>query len=62
MKINMGTTDRTLRLIAGIILIALGLTGVFGWWGIIGVVLVATAVVRVCPAYLPFGLSTLRKK
>jgi len=31
MKINMGTTDRTLRLIAGIILIALGLTGVIGW-------------------------------
>ncbi len=62
MKINMGTTDRTLRLIAGIILIALGLTGVIGWWGIIGVVLVATAVVRVCPAYLPFGLSILRKK
>ncbi|MEP4545952.1 MAG: DUF2892 domain-containing protein [Saccharospirillum sp.] len=62
MKINMGSTDRTLRLIAGIILIALGLTGVIGWWGIIGVVLVATAVVRVCPAYLPFGLSTLRKK
>ncbi|WP_028669204.1 YgaP family membrane protein [Saccharospirillum impatiens] len=62
MTINMGTTDRTLRLVAGIILIALGLTGVIGWWGIIGVVLVATAAVRVCPAYLPFGLSTLRKK
>lgn len=62
MKINMGTTDRVLRLIAGTILIVLGLTGVIGWWGVIGVVLVATAVVRVCPAYLPFGLSTLRKK
>lgn len=62
MKINMGTTDRFIRLIAGTILIVLGLTGVIGWWGVIGVVLVATAVVRVCPAYLPFGLSTLRKK
>lgn len=62
MKINMGTTDRTLRLIVGIVLIALGLTGVIGWWGLIGVVLVATAVVRVCPAYLPFGFSTIRKK
>ena len=62
MTINMGTTDRALRLIGGIILIALGLTGVIGWWGIIGVILVATAIVRVCPAYLPFGLSTLRKK
>lgn len=62
MKINMGTTDRTLRLIVGIVLIALGLTGVIDWWGLIGVALVATAVIRVCPAYLPFGLSTIRKK
>ncbi len=62
MNINMGTTDRSVRLIVGIILIALGLTGVIGWWGLIGVVLVGTAAIRVCPAYLPFGLSTLRKK
>jgi phosphate/sulfate permease len=62
MTINMGSTDRMIRGIAGIALIALGLTGVIGWWGIIGVVLLATAVIRVCPAYLPFGLSTLRKK
>lgn len=61
MKANVGTLDRTLRIVVGSALILLALTGVIGWWGYIGVVLVATGVIRVCPAYLPFKINTGKK-
>jgi hypothetical protein len=62
MKANVGTIDRALRIVAGLALIALAVMGTIGAWGWIGVVLVATGLVRVCPAYLPFGLSTCSTK
>jgi Protein of unknown function (DUF2892) len=58
---NVGTADRTLRIAGGLALIAAALTGWIGPWGWIGVVPLATGVFRVCPAYLPFGLSTCRR-
>ena len=62
MKANIGTMDRALRIVAGVVLIALAVTGTIGVWGWIGVALVATGLVRFCPAYLPFGLSTCSTK
>ncbi len=61
MKANMGSLDRTLRLIAGAALIGLTLTGNIGAWGWIGIVPLATSLIGVCPAYLPFGISTCKK-
>lgn len=61
MKTNVGSLDRILRIVVGAALILLALTGVIGWWGYIGVVLVATGVIRVCPAYLPFKINTCKK-
>ena len=58
MKPNVGTIDRTIRIIAGIGLIAAATLGVIGIWGYIGIVPLATGLFRFCPAYLPFGLST----
>jgi hypothetical protein len=61
MKENMGSTDRVIRIIvaAGI----LGAGYLFkSWWGLVGAVPLLTAFVGVCPAYIPFGLSTLRHK
>ncbi len=57
-KKNIGTTDRLVRAIVGVLLIVGALRG--GWWvaGIIGAVLVVTAFLRVCPGYMPFGFST----
>jgi hypothetical protein len=54
---NIGTVDRIIRLIAGL---AIGLLGLaYGsWLGLIGLVLVLTAGVAICPIYLPFGIST----
>jgi Protein of unknown function (DUF2892) len=55
---NVGTVDRVIRILAGVALIAATLLGYVGAWGWIGIVPLATGLFRVCPAYLPFGLST----
>jgi len=62
MQQNVGTVDRTLRVLVGLALIAASVLGYIGVWGWIGVVLVATGVFRFCPAYLPLGLSTCAVK
>lgn len=58
MKINVGSTDRLLRIVVGAVLIALTLMGYIGWWGWIGVIPLVTGLVRVCPAYSILGLNT----
>ena len=60
MKANVGGIDRVLRIVVGLTLIAMAITGAVGAWGWIGVVLVATGLIGWCPAYLPFGLSSCR--
>lgn len=62
MKTNVGGIDRILRIAVGALLIVLAALNVIGLWGYIGVVLVATGLLRVCPAYLPFGISTCGNK
>lgn len=62
MKLNMGTLDRALRVVAGIALIGLTLTNMIGPWGWIGVLLLATGLIGVCPAYVPFGFNTCATK
>ena len=58
MNANVGTVDRALRFIAGAALIALAAMGKIGAWGFIGVVPLATALFRFCPAYTLLGFST----
>lgn len=60
MKVNVGGTDRILRIVAGIVLIALAAAGMVGVWGYIGVVPLLTGVFRFCPAYLIGGISTCK--
>jgi hypothetical protein len=62
MKANVGGIDRILRIAVGALLIVLAALGTIGVWGYIGIVLVASGVLRFCPAYLPFGLSTCATK
>ena len=61
MKANVGTIDRVLRILVGVLLIALSLTGIIGLWGWIGLVPLATGVVRVCPLYPLLGISTCKQ-
>ncbi len=59
MKRNIGTVDRIIRVALGLAAGVLG--GVFNsWWGLVGIVPLATAAVGTCPAYLPLGISTRR--
>lgn len=62
MNINVGSTDRIIRIVAGLALIGLTLTGYIGYWGWIGIVPLLTGTFRFCPAYLPFGISTCPMK
>lgn len=61
MQFNVGTTDRILRVIVGFVILGLGYF--YGsWLGLIGIVPILTGIVRFCPAYLPFGISTCEVK
>lgn len=57
---NIGETDRIARIAIGALLIVLALAGVIGVWGWIGVVPIATAVIRFCPAYTLLGMNTCK--
>ncbi|MEW6412677.1 MAG: DUF2892 domain-containing protein [Candidatus Zixiibacteriota bacterium] len=61
MRTNMGKTDRTIRIIIGIVVLALGYY--FGtWWGLVGLVPLLTAFSGWCPAYTLIGVSTCSAK
>lgn len=62
MKTNEGTLDRSVRIIAGLLLIALAATGAVGVWGWIGVVPLVTGVLGWCPLYTVLGINTCRTK
>lgn len=64
---NMGSADRVIRVILAAIVVALYFANIIS--GTVAIVLLAfsaifilTSLIGVCPLYLPFGLSTLRKK
>lgn len=58
MKTNIGTLDRVVRIVAGLVLVGLAVAGTIGPWGYIGVALLLTGFVRVCPAYSLLGINT----
>lgn len=57
MQYNVGKTDQLLRIIAGAAII---LVGIYfqNWWSAIGIVPIATGLLRWCPAYVPFRIKT----
>ena len=60
MKINEGTADRVIRVLAGLALLSLVvlLEGPLRWWGLAGLVPLATGIAGYCPLYAVLGLST----
>jgi hypothetical protein len=62
MKLNVGGIDRIARIVIGLVLIGLTLTGNIGVWGWLGVVLLATGAIGWCPPYAIFGFNTCAVK
>lgn len=56
---NIGTLDKTIRIILGIVILALGLW-LKSWWGLIGLLPLATALVGWCPPYSLLGINTCK--
>lgn len=61
MKSNVGPVDRLIRIIIGLVIAIAGV--VFdSWWGLIGIIPLATGLFKICPLYMPFNISTAPKK
>ena len=58
--VNVGTLDRALRVVVGLVLLALVFVGPKTLWGLIGIVPIATGLIGFCPAYRLLGLSTCK--
>lgn len=57
-KKNVGGIDRILRIVVGILLIALAATDKIGVWGYIGIIPLATGFMSSCMLYSLFGINT----
>jgi hypothetical protein len=64
MKANVGGIDRVLRIVAGVGLLSLvfALPEPNRWWGLVGIVPLATGFMRFCPLYTLLGISTCPAK
>lgn len=59
---NVGGIDRIVRIVAGLVLIALTVMGTLPVWGYIGIVPLATGLMGWCPPYAMFGFNTCSMK
>jgi hypothetical protein len=67
MKKNMGTIDKTIRILVAVVVVVLYFTHVIS--GLLAIILLAlsaifvvTSLISFCPLYLPLGLSTRKKE
>ena len=58
---NVGGFDRILRIVAGVVLLALVFVGPQTPWGWIGIVPLLTGLFNFCPVYIPFRINTAKK-
>jgi len=64
MTANVGGIDRIIRIVAGLAILSLFFVvdGPNRWWALVGLILLGTGIFSWCPAYLPFGLSSCKKR
>jgi hypothetical protein len=61
---NMGTIDRVIRIVVGLVLLSLIVLvpeAPWRWVGLIGIVPLVTAIIGWCPAYSLIGVNTRGK-
>jgi hypothetical protein len=61
-KTNVGTIDRAIRLLVGLLLITLVFVGPKSVWGWVGIVPILTAILGTCPIYSLLGFNTCEAK
>ncbi len=66
-KTNVGGIDRTLRIVIGVVLIALVFVGErvglnIGKWGWLGIIPLATGFLSTCPLYSLIGANTCPRR
>ncbi|MBU1369596.1 MAG: DUF2892 domain-containing protein [Bacteroidetes bacterium] len=61
MKKNIGNIDRVIRIVLGMAIAAVGYI-YESWWGLLGIIPFATALINFCPLYAPFKINTIEKK
>lgn len=60
MTANVGSADKIIRIVIGLAIIVIGYLNE-SWWGLVGLVPLATAFMGFCPAYSLLGISTKTK-
>lgn len=58
MSVNVGTIDRVLRIVVGLVLLSLVFVGPKTYWGFVGLIPLFTAFAGYCPAYALLGIRT----
>ena len=63
MKANVGGVDKILRIVVGLGLLSLILIleGNARWWGLVGIVPLATGLINFCPLYTFLGFNSAAK-
>ena len=61
LKKNVGSIDRTVRIVLGIAIIGTGFY-MGSWWGGLGIIPLLTAAFSSCPLYTLLGMSTCPTK
>ncbi len=59
---NVGSIDRVLRIVLGLVLISLVFVGPQTPWGWIGVILIGSGLIGFCPAYRLIGVNTCARR
>ena len=59
---NMGSADRVIRVVIGLVLLSLVFVGPQTPWGWVGIIPLVTAAIGVCPLYSIIGIKTCPTK
>jgi hypothetical protein len=62
MKTNVGATDKTIRIVIGVVFIILAVLTKSWWLVIIGLIPLITGLIGYCPLYTLLGISTCKVK
>jgi hypothetical protein len=61
MQKNVGSWERTIRVIAGLVILTLAFVGPKSNWAYLGLIPLATGVIGWCPPYALLGIKTCKK-